>query len=93
MFFVQVGLLLIVMPWWPLFWEHNYFALAWPSLRTLLTNNFVRGAVSGLGIVNLCAGFVDLAYLFGARPSSVSERPERVEERDSGDGSLHDGTR
>jgi hypothetical protein len=46
-----------------------------------------------LGIVNLCAGFVDLAYLFGARPSSVSERPERVEERDSGDGSLHDGTR
>ena len=25
-FFVQVGLLLIVLPWWPAFWEHNYFA-------------------------------------------------------------------
>ncbi|HKB13494.1 MAG TPA: hypothetical protein VKD69_22665 [Vicinamibacterales bacterium] len=66
-FFVQVGLLLIVLPWWPAFWEHNYFALAWPPLRTVLTNNFVRGAVSGLGFVNLFAGFADLAVLFTAR--------------------------
>jgi hypothetical protein len=66
-FFVQVGLLLIVLPWWPAFWEHNYFALAWPPLRGVLTNNFVRGAVSGLGFVNLFAGFADLALLFSAR--------------------------
>jgi hypothetical protein len=66
-FFVQVGLLLIVMPWWPAFWEHNYFALAWPPLRTFLSNNFVRGAVSGLGLVNLCAGFADLALIFVSR--------------------------
>ena len=80
-FFVQVGLLLIVLPWWPAFWEHNYFALAWPPLRTFLTNNFVRGAVSGLGVVNLFAGFADLAYLFGARPPG-----------DSREVSLHDNT-
>jgi hypothetical protein len=64
---VQVGLLLIVMPWWPAFWEHNYFALAYPPLRTLLMNNYVRGAVSGLGFVNLFAGFADLALLFTTR--------------------------
>ena len=69
LFFVQVGLLLIVMPWWPAFWEHNYFALAWPPLRSVLTNNFVRGAVSGLGFVNLFAGFADLALLFTSRDS------------------------
>jgi hypothetical protein len=76
-FFVQVGLLLLVLPWWPAFWEHNYFAFAWPPLRTLMTNNFVRGAVSGLGVVNLCAGFADLAVLFAAR------EPDEL--------SLHDG--
>ena len=59
-----------MLPWWPAFWEHNYFALAWPPLRTFLTNNFVRGAVSGLGVVNLFAGFADLATLFAARDSS-----------------------
>ena len=75
MFFVQVGLLLIVLPWWPAFWEHNYFVLAWPALRTFLMNNFVRGAVSGLGLVNLVAGFADLALLFVARnPGEVSLR-------------------
>jgi hypothetical protein len=79
------------LPWWPAFWEHNYFAFAWPPLRTLLTNNFVRGAVSGLGLVNLFAGFADLALLFAARPSSASECPERVDGRDPGEVSLHDG--
>jgi hypothetical protein len=69
-FFVQVGLLLIVMPWWPALWERNYFALAWPPLRAILTNNYVRGAVTGLGFVNLFAGFADLALLFSARESS-----------------------
>jgi hypothetical protein len=59
-----------VLPWWPAFWEHNYFALAWPPLRTILTNNFVRGAVSGLGVVNLFAGFADLALLFAERGRS-----------------------
>jgi hypothetical protein len=65
-FFLEVGLLLIVLPWSP-FWDHNYFALTWPALRGFLTNNFVRGAVTGLGFVNLCAGFADLALVFAAR--------------------------
>jgi hypothetical protein len=65
-FFIEVGLLLIVLPWSP-FWDHNYFALTRPALRGFLTNNFVRGAVTGLGFVNLYAGFADLALVFAAR--------------------------
>jgi hypothetical protein len=65
-FFLEVGLLLIVLPWSP-FWDRNYFASAWPVLQLLLTNNFFRGAVTGLGFVNLYAGFADLALVFAAR--------------------------
>ena len=65
-FFLEVGLLLIVVPW-SAFWEHNYFAERRPELLSFLTNNFVRGAVTGLGVVNLCAGFADLALIFGVR--------------------------
>ncbi len=32
-----------------------------------MTNNFVRGGVTGLGVVNLFAGFADLAMLFSFR--------------------------
>jgi hypothetical protein len=81
------------MPWWPAFWERNYFATAWPPLRAFLSNNFVRGAVSGLGVVNLFAGFADLAYLFGARPENASGRSGPVEGRAQGDVSLHDEMR
>ena len=65
-FFFEVGLLLIVLPW-SAFWDRNYFAAAWPALRPLLTSNFCRGAVTGLGFVNLYAGFADLAIIFAAR--------------------------
>jgi hypothetical protein len=59
-------LLLVVLPWSG-FWEHNYFAVRWPPLQVVLTNNFVRGAVTGLGLVNLFAGFADLSRVFAAR--------------------------
>ena len=65
-FFLEVGLLLIILPW-SAFWERNYFADAWPPIRLVMTNNFVRGAISGLGLVNLIAGFADLALVFVTR--------------------------
>jgi len=71
-----VGFLLVVLPWSE-FWEHNYFAVAWPLLRLIVTNNFVRGGVSGLGVVNLVAGFADLTTALTARERpgvSISDR-------------------
>ncbi len=63
-FFLEVGLLLIVLPW-STFWDRNYFVAGWPLVRMLATNNFVRGAVSGLGVVNLVAGFAELVPMLG----------------------------
>jgi hypothetical protein len=45
-----------------------------------LTNNFLRGAVTGLGLVNLFAGFSDLALIFqqsSQRPAGPPEGFER----------------
>jgi len=62
--------LLILIPW-SAFWDRNYFGEALPLLHAVLTNNFVRGAVSGLGLVNILAAVAELADMFGgrARPS------------------------
>jgi hypothetical protein len=64
--FLEVGLLLVVLPWSG-FWDRNYFGSAWPELQRIITNNYVRGAVTGLGVVNLFAGVADLALLFAVR--------------------------
>ena len=62
-FFVQVGLLLIVMPWWPAFWESNYFSSIVTEWHQYWDNMYVRGAVSGLGVVNLYISFVEMFRL------------------------------
>jgi hypothetical protein len=81
-FFLEVGLLLVVMPWWPALWDNNFFAEASPALQRILTNNYVRGAVTGLGLVNLVGGFADLALIFSARPHGPAGRePQEYSER------------
>jgi hypothetical protein len=61
-----VGLVLLVVPWSP-FWDRNFFLDLWPALAPVTRNNLVRGAVSGLGIINLWAAMAELATLFGMR--------------------------
>jgi hypothetical protein len=65
-FFLEVGLLLVILPWSE-FWDHNYFAVTLPSVRSIVTNNFVRGGVTGLGVVNLVIGLAELALVITTR--------------------------
>jgi hypothetical protein len=65
-YFIEVGLLLVLVPWSP-FWERNYFVYALPILDEIIRNNYVRGGVSGLGVVNLLMGFSELASVLTAR--------------------------
>jgi hypothetical protein len=74
-YFLEVGLLLVLVPWSG-FWEQNYFADSVPTVRAAIGNNFVRGGISGLGIVNLCVGIVDLAALVSMR--RVGSAPRSV---------------
>lgn len=67
--FLEIGFLLVVVPW-SAFWERNYFAQALPAVRDLITNNYVRGAVSGLGLVNIYHGLAELVAAVAARHAS-----------------------
>ncbi|MEW5981577.1 MAG: hypothetical protein AB1806_04320 [Acidobacteriota bacterium] len=66
-YFLEVGLALVVMPWSDL-WLRNYFVEAWPWLARVAGDPYVKGAVSGLGLVNLALGISDLTRLVGRRP-------------------------
>ncbi|MPZ19275.1 MAG: hypothetical protein GEV06_15380 [Luteitalea sp.] len=65
-YFFEVGLLLILVPW-STFWERNFFVehLSW--LQQITHNYYVRGAVSGIGLVSLGAAVADLLLLLGLR--------------------------
>jgi hypothetical protein len=67
-FFLETGLALLLVPW-SSYWDRNYFAEAIPPLHAAITNNYVRGAVSGLGLLNVVAGITELLTLFAAQRS------------------------
>lgn len=63
---LMVGATLVLAPWTPL-WE-NHPALATSlRLREILLAPWFRGAVSGLGFVNLAAAALDLSHLLFKR--------------------------
>jgi hypothetical protein len=54
-----VGVALVFAPWSPL-WEANWLLQMWPAARSIVLSGFTRGAVSGLGLVNLVLALRDV---------------------------------
>ncbi len=73
-FFLEVGFALIVVPW-SAFWERNYFVQVLPLLGDVMTNDYVRGAISGIGLVNVATGIAELSSIFMARNQDVDDAP------------------
>jgi hypothetical protein len=82
-FFLEVGLVLTFAPW-SAYWDRNYFAESFPLIDAFVTNNFIRGAVSGIGVVNLIAATAEVLSLLLARrvrDPIVSIRSSAVEDQ------------
>ena len=64
----EVGVLLVILPW-TLYWDDNFFLYFLSGkmhaqwFAEVVQSGYVRGAVTALGAVNICAGLVE-AYRF-----------------------------
>lgn len=61
-FCLEIGLFLLIFPWTE-YWDGNYFSAFIPEWHRYWDNLYVRGAISGLGIVNLYISFVEIFRL------------------------------
>jgi hypothetical protein len=59
---LEIGIFLIFLPWLNI-WEQNYLLYQHPTLQGLAANPYLKGAVLGLGIVNLLIGIQEIAQL------------------------------
>jgi hypothetical protein len=62
-----IGVILVIAPWWPDVWDANVLVEAWPLLRRVVLSPFVRGAVTGLGLVNVLLAFQEVREHFAER--------------------------
>ena len=65
----EIGLLLVVLPWVPYPpWNENYLLVLaadkmhWPWLAIAMKSGYARGAVSGLGLLNIMLGVWEIIY-------------------------------
>lgn len=75
-YLVETGVLLVLAPWTAL-WDRNLFAMT-PWLGGLMNNAYVRGGVTGVGLVTASAGVRDLAALIAAWWSSPDPRDDET---------------
>ena len=61
-FCFEIGVFLVVFPWLDV-WEMNRAATFAPWLGDIWGNPFFRGALSGLGLVNIYIAFVEILRL------------------------------
>ncbi len=69
---LEIGIFLTVLPWWPQGmwglsdWGNNYFLLyaarrtGYQGLQTVVASGWVRGAVTGIGLLNLGIAFWEI---------------------------------
>ncbi len=51
-FCLEMGLVLVLFPWSSL-WDRNYFFSLAPQWTVVFSSSYVRGAVSGVGLINV----------------------------------------
>ena len=58
LFCLEVGIILTVLPWTRL-WSDNSLLAGFPAVKAFFANNFVRGLVSGLGLIDIWMGVAE----------------------------------
>ena len=67
-FCLYLGGILIYLPWWRQMWDENSFLLDYPRLHHLIQLGWVRGLVSGIGLLDLWIGISEIIHYREYRP-------------------------
>jgi hypothetical protein len=62
LFCFYIGAFMAVMPWNPRWWDHNAWLLGHPALEPVLQSGWVRGLVTGIGLIDIWIGVSELMH-------------------------------
>lgn len=67
--YIELGVILVLIPW-TAFWERNFFLDRYPQSIPVLLNSYFRGAISGLGLLDIWIAATLLRRRRPARPAA-----------------------
>ena len=94
----EIGVLLLILPWVPSpSWNENYLLvliadkLHWPSLAMFMRSGYVRGAVTGLGLLNIMLAVGEIInFKKTARAFQIEWQGEEGDSKSFGPTSIFD---
>lgn len=60
-FCIEIGIVVVALPW-SVLWSNNNLLAHWPTVRHFSQLGFVRGAISGLGFLDLWLGISEAVH-------------------------------
>ena len=93
----EIGFLLVILPWvpWPP-WNENYFLVLaadkihWPWLAVAMKSGYARGAVTGLGLLNILLGVWEIVNFKKTARRFQTEWERETDSRPLDAARLHD---
>jgi len=70
-FCVEVGLVLIAVPWLPHLWHENSLLASFPAVRAFIAHDFVRGVVSGIGVLDIWLAIYEAVHYRDPKPTTA----------------------
>ncbi|MGE0405481.1 MAG: hypothetical protein AB7O65_04205 [Candidatus Korobacteraceae bacterium] len=71
-FCIELGMLLAILPWTRV-WTENTLLMSYPGLGGMLRNNFVRGLITGLGLLDIWIGVSEaIHYADPGKPGTAT---------------------
>lgn len=67
-FCFYIGGLLVLLPWWGRYWQQNGWLMGHPALYHMMQKGWVRGVVSGLGLLDMWIGISEVVHYRDYRP-------------------------
>jgi hypothetical protein len=61
-FCFYIGGILSLLPWWPRYWEQNGWLMSHPALDAVLQRGWVRGVISGVGLLDMWIGISEMVH-------------------------------
>jgi hypothetical protein len=61
-FCLYLGGIVAILPWWTSVWDHNLFLQSHPHLWSVLRLGFIRGIISGLGLLDIWIGISEAIH-------------------------------
>jgi hypothetical protein len=65
---IEIGIVLIAVPWRPV-WSNNALLSDYPQLRTFMRLGFVRGVVTGIGLLDIWIGIWEAVHYSERKPA------------------------